>query len=81
MNNIIKSCHNKKVCDSIVGYNKLKTATNNPTLSQKMRYSQLSNMNTYKSITAAEYRILYGPTPTPPIPPTPNNKLFMTLFY
>jgi hypothetical protein len=81
MNNIIKYCQNQKVCQSTVGYNKLVTSTNDPSISTRMRYSQRVNLNTKSTITAAEYKILYGPTPTPPIPPTKNNRLFMTFFY
>jgi hypothetical protein len=81
MNNIIKTCQNKKVCQNVVGYNKLVTSSNNPNQSRRMRYSQLANNNKLTNITYEEYKILYGPTPQPPIPPAPNNRLFMTLFY
>jgi hypothetical protein len=81
MNNIIQYCQNKKVCEAAVGYNKIVTSSNDPSISRRMRYSQRVNLNTKKTITAAEYKVLYGPTPTPPIPPTKNNRLFMTLFY
>ena len=81
MNNIIKYCQNQKICGAVVGYNKIVTSSNNPSISRRMRYSQLANKNTLKTITAEEYKILYGPTPTPPVPPAKNNRLFMTLFY
>lgn len=82
MDNIIKHCQNqKKGCHGVVGYNKLVTSTNNPRMSARMRYAQQANSNTYSNITLAEYTILYGPTPKPPVPPTHNNRLFMTFFY
>jgi hypothetical protein len=81
MNNIMKMCQNQKTCQGVVGYNKIVTSTNDPSISTRMRYSQRVNSNTKKTITAEEFKILYGPTPTPPIPPTKNNRLFMTFFF
>jgi len=43
MFNIIKYCNDKKACQNMVGYNKLKTGGNNPHISKAMRYSQLIN--------------------------------------
>lgn len=42
MFNIITFCQNKK-CRQQIEYNKIKTSTNDPSLSTKMRYSQYVN--------------------------------------
>ena len=42
MFNIIKFCQDKK-CTHQIEYNKIKTNTNDPSLSKKMRYSQYVN--------------------------------------
>ena len=45
MNNIITYC-NAKTCEKNIEYNKLKTGTNDPSLSKAMRYSQY--LRTYR---------------------------------
>jgi hypothetical protein len=81
MDGIIKECQlSKKNCLN-VSYNKLVTSTNNPRQSNAMRYSQLLRSSRTRRITQEEYIELFGPLTIPPVPPTQNNKLFMTFFY
>lgn len=40
MLNIVKYCQQQKICNGVVGYNKIATSSNNPTISKRMRYAE-----------------------------------------
>ena len=70
------------ICRMQIDYKKKITMHNDPTISRRMRYSQIVNtQSSYKQISYEKYVELYGIPTHPPNPPNPNNRLFMTLFF
>jgi hypothetical protein len=51
MFNIIRYCEARKNNKCAVNYSNLKTSGNDPSISKKMRYSQISRNGKYKTIT------------------------------
>ena len=79
MNNIIKYCNCKQNVANI-GYNKKVTGGNDPRISKRMRYSQLINSSTPKTVNYRKYIELYGPLSKVPAPPNPTDPLFQTSY-
>jgi hypothetical protein len=58
MNTIMQYCQNKQ-CEKVIGYNKLKTASNDPSISKKMRYSQYVNQTPYRTVSYTTFTATY----------------------
>lgn len=51
-------CQNKQ-CEKVIGYNKLKTSSNDPSISKKMRYSQYVNQTPYRTMNLTTFTKTY----------------------
>lgn len=53
MFNIVRFCHDKK-CQQQIEFNKIKTSGNDPSISKKMRYSQITTQFNGRSLNYAD---------------------------